>query len=73
MSTGHVGLTKGDAMTTATQPVTQSVNVAEQVPVLLSQVAGYVGHRTVAIGLRRGLIRVLADRPGSRPRRWPRP
>lgn len=51
-------------MATATQPAVQSVTLPEQALVLLSQVAGYVGHRTVAIGLRRGLIRALADRPG---------
>jgi hypothetical protein len=33
--------------------------------VLLSLAAGYAGHRTVSIGLRRGLVRRLADAPGS--------
>lgn len=41
-----------------------ATTLAEQMPVLLSQIAGYVGHRTVAIGLRSGLIAGLADRPG---------
>jgi hypothetical protein len=31
---------------------------------LLTLVAGYVGHRTVAMGLRQGLLQSLADRPG---------
>jgi SAM-dependent methyltransferase len=39
--------------------------LADTAPVVLSLVAGYVGHRTVAIGLRRGLVRQLADHPGS--------
>src|SRR4051794_19584392 len=39
--------------------------LADAAPTALSLIAGYVGHRTVAIGLRRGLIRRLADRPGS--------
>ena len=43
---------------------TERPTLSEQMPVLLTQVAGYVGHRTVAIGLRHGLIRGLADRPG---------
>jgi SAM-dependent methyltransferase len=33
--------------------------------VLLSLAAGYAGHRTVSIGLRRGLVRRLAAAPGS--------
>ncbi|WP_324277267.1 class I SAM-dependent methyltransferase [Blastococcus brunescens] len=32
---------------------------------MLSLIAGYVGHRTVAIGLRTGLVATLADRPGA--------
>jgi SAM-dependent methyltransferase len=39
--------------------------LAETAPVVLSLVAGYVGHRTVAIGLRRGLIPYLAENPGA--------
>jgi len=39
--------------------------LAETAPKVLSLLAGYVGHRTVSIGLRTGLIRALADRPGS--------
>ena len=41
--------------------------LAETAPTVLSLLAGYVGHRTVSIGLRTGLIRTLADRPGSTP------
>ncbi|HEX2894217.1 MAG TPA: class I SAM-dependent methyltransferase [Marmoricola sp.] len=33
----------------------------EQAPRLLAHIAGYVGHRVVAVGLRQGLIRALAD------------
>lgn len=39
--------------------------VAEAAPKVLSLLAGYVGHRTVAIGLRTGLVSALADSPGS--------
>ena len=39
--------------------------VAEAAPKVLSLLAGYVGHRTVSIGLRTGLVRALADSPGS--------
>ena len=52
-------------MTTTTDPVTAQPALPDQVPVLLSQVAGYVGHRTVGMGLRRGLLQGLADRPGA--------
>ena len=37
--------------------------IQEQAPVVLSQIAGYVGHRTTAMGLRTGLIAALADAP----------
>jgi ubiquinone/menaquinone biosynthesis C-methylase UbiE len=40
---------------TATGPT-----VKEQAPVLLGHIAGYVGHRTIALGLRAGLIERLA-------------
>jgi SAM-dependent methyltransferase len=49
---------------TLTTPAATGPTLADTAPVLLSLAAGYVGHRTVAIGLRRGLIRRLADRPG---------
>jgi SAM-dependent methyltransferase len=39
--------------------------LAESAPVVLSLAAGYAGHRTVSMGLRRGLVRRLADTPGS--------
>jgi SAM-dependent methyltransferase len=39
--------------------------LADTAPKVLSLLAGYVGHRTVSIGLRTGLVRTLADRPGS--------
>jgi ubiquinone/menaquinone biosynthesis C-methylase UbiE len=49
-----------------TQPTTTtSPTVAEQAPVLLSQLAGYIGHRTIAIGLRAGLIDALARQPAG--------
>lgn len=38
-------------------------SIAEQAPVLLSQVAGFVGFRTVALGLRTGLVAALAAAP----------
>ncbi|MGI8574663.1 MAG: class I SAM-dependent methyltransferase [Egibacteraceae bacterium] len=42
--------------TTLTTPT-----IKEQAPVLLTQIAGYVGHRTIGTGLRSGLIAALAD------------
>jgi ubiquinone/menaquinone biosynthesis C-methylase UbiE len=40
----------------------------EQAPRLLAHVAGYVGHRTIAVGLRRGLVAALAaDAAGATP------
>jgi ubiquinone/menaquinone biosynthesis C-methylase UbiE len=38
-------------------------SMADQAPILLSQVAGYVGFRTVALGLRAGLVSALAAAP----------
>jgi len=49
-------------MTTIDTPSLQ-----DQAPVLLTQIAGYAGHRTVAIGLRSGLLRALADSGGASP------
>jgi SAM-dependent methyltransferase len=46
-------------------PSTAGPTLAEAAPVVLSLAAGYAGHRTVSMGLRRGLIRRLADHPGS--------
>lgn len=48
------------------EPATTSEpTVAQQAPQLLGHIAGYVAHRTIAMGLRSGLIRAFADRPGS--------
>lgn len=49
--------------TTTEGPVT----VADVAPKVLSLVAGYMGHRTVSMGLRTGLLQQLADRPGGTP------
>ena len=38
--------------------------IGEQAATLLGHAAGYVGHRTVGMGLRSGLIAALADEPG---------
>lgn len=38
---------------------------SDQAPVLMAIMAGYVGHRTIAIGLRSGLLHTLSDRPGA--------
>ena len=53
-------------MSTTDIPVagTPGPTIAEQAPRLLAHVAGYVGHRTIAIGLRRGLISALAEADG---------
>jgi SAM-dependent methyltransferase len=50
---------------TITAPAPTTTTLAETAPVVLSLAAGYAGHRTVSIGLRRGLIRRLADAPDS--------
>ncbi len=55
-------------MTTTAEPDTVATpTLREQAPILLGQIAGYVGHRTIAVGLRSGLVRALAERPGSDP------
>ncbi len=55
-------------MTTTAAPDTAATpTLSEQAPILLGQIAGYTGHRTVALGLRSGLLRALADRPGADP------
>jgi SAM-dependent methyltransferase len=41
--------------------------LAETAPKVLSLIAGYVGHRAVAMGLRGGLLQRLAEQPGSSP------
>jgi ubiquinone/menaquinone biosynthesis C-methylase UbiE len=40
-------------------------SLSDQAPKLLNQIAGYVGHRTIAMGLRTGLLAALADAPGA--------
>ncbi|MEX2620559.1 MAG: class I SAM-dependent methyltransferase [Egibacteraceae bacterium] len=40
-----------------------TVSPADQAKVVLSHAAGYAGHRTIAMGLRSGLIEALARRP----------
>jgi SAM-dependent methyltransferase len=53
-------------MTTQTATRTAEPSIDEQAQqVLLPLAAGYVGHRTVALGLRRGLLAALADRPAG--------
>lgn len=52
-------------MTTTTTTAAPTTTLADQAPVVLSLLAGYVGHRTVAMGLRTGLIAALADRPAG--------
>lgn len=39
--------------------------LADQAPILLTQVAGYVGFRTIALGLRTGLVDALARTPAG--------
>jgi SAM-dependent methyltransferase len=52
-------------MNPATSASPASITVQEQAPLLLSQIAGYVGHRTVAVGLRSGLVRALGETPAG--------
>jgi ubiquinone/menaquinone biosynthesis C-methylase UbiE len=56
--------------TTTTAPAGTSTTpdapaLADQAPVLLTQVAGYVGFRTIALGMRAGLIDALAAAPAG--------
>ncbi|HVM12856.1 MAG TPA: class I SAM-dependent methyltransferase [Egibacteraceae bacterium] len=46
--------------TIATEPAIQ-----QQAPLLISHIAGYVGHRTIALGLRSGLVGALAVADGG--------
>ena len=48
-----------------TSAAADAPTMADTAPRVLSLIAGYVGHRTVAIGLRTGLVPMLADRPGA--------
>ncbi|TYP88421.1 class I SAM-dependent methyltransferase [Blastococcus xanthinilyticus] len=50
---------------TATVPTRTEPTLADTAPSVLALIAGYVGHRTVAIGLRAGLLRQLAAAPKS--------
>jgi ubiquinone/menaquinone biosynthesis C-methylase UbiE len=45
----------------ATSVTIQQVTIQQQAPRLLSHIAGYVAHRTIAIGLRQGLIAAMAE------------
>lgn len=51
------------ATETAPETARAAPTVREQAAALLGQVAGYVGHRTVAMGLRQGIIPLLAEHP----------
>lgn len=48
-----------------TQEAPPQASVQEQAGVLLQQVAGYMGHRTIELGLASGLVRGIATTPGS--------
>jgi hypothetical protein len=49
----------------ATTRLSSSPTIQEQTPVALVHAAGYVGHRIVAVGLRRGLMEALAEAAGG--------
>ncbi|MCF6745546.1 methyltransferase domain-containing protein [Blastococcus sp. KM273128] len=57
----------GPAGTTpvVTAPLAAGPTLADTAPTVLALIAGYVGHRTVAIGLRAGLLERLAEHPGA--------
>lgn len=51
-------------MSATQQPAsTTAPSIAEQAKPLLAHAAGYASHRTIGLGLRRGLIAALAERP----------
>ena len=50
-------------MSTQHRTTTVGPTPPEQAGVLLSHVAGYIGHRTIAMGLRAGIIAALAELP----------
>ena len=52
-------------LTAVPAPTSPAATLAESAPKVLSLLAGYVGHRTVSIGLKTGLLATLAQRPGS--------
>jgi SAM-dependent methyltransferase len=64
-------LTASDALTpdapASGGPAPGGPALSDQAALLMSQVAGYVSHRTIEIGLRSGLIRAVAARPGATP------
>lgn len=60
----NVRTAEESAMTTTTTANTQP-ELKEQGGRLLGQIAGYVGHRTIELGLQRGLITELAQHPGG--------
>jgi SAM-dependent methyltransferase len=49
--------------TVATAPATAAPELKDQAAVVLGHAAGYAGHRTIAIGLRSGLLEALAGAP----------
>jgi SAM-dependent methyltransferase len=56
------GQQRRNAMTTTTALPAQT-EIKDQAARLLSQLAGYVGHRTIEVGLRHGLVAELAQHP----------
>lgn len=52
-------------MTLVTEPQTAAPTLPEQAALLLGHIAGYSAHRTIAMGLRQGLIDRFAQAPGS--------
>ncbi|MDP8977877.1 MAG: methyltransferase domain-containing protein [Actinomycetota bacterium] len=46
-----------------TAPDVTEPTIQDQAPILLRNAAGYVGHRTINIGLRSGLIETLSEHP----------
>ncbi len=56
-------MTTTTTTTDATTPTGPAM--AEQAPILLTALAGYVGHRTISMGIRRGLVGALDAAPGT--------
>lgn len=52
-------------MTLTAEPLTTTPTVPTQASTLLGHIAGYVAHRTIAMGIRQGLIDRFAQAPGS--------
>ncbi len=62
-TTDHPGAT-GPEQHQATEPPGAPPSIQQQTAeVVMPLAAGYVGHRTIAIGLRQGLVETLADHP----------